>query len=55
MVVHRHIVTCSLQKIHVWEKRTWRERVGNVTGKIIKDGLLRTRSKPIIRKWLFIN
>lgn len=34
MVVHRHIVTCSLQKIHVWEKRTWRERVGYVTGKI---------------------
>lgn len=33
MVVHRHIVTCSLQKIHVWEKRTGRERVGYVTGK----------------------
>lgn len=34
MVVNRHIVTCSLQKSHVWEKRTGRERVGNVTGKV---------------------
>lgn len=33
MVVNRHIVTCSLQKSHVWEKRTGRERVGYVTGK----------------------
>lgn len=34
MVVHRHVVTSSLQKSHVWEKRTGRERVGNVTEKV---------------------